>query len=273
MNRLFIWLISLLLFLASISFGDTLDQLDLNNGYNYEYSLETIIIDAGHGEKDPGAISPWRKLYEKDVNLSVTLKLAELIERRTSYSVYLIRDTDEWISLRDRAEIANQYDANKSLFISVHCNASSNRRARGVETYIFDLKATDRMAARVAARENAGETIDPFDFILNDLHHRGNKPYSWEAARQIQCALVEDLKMSDRNVVGASDKRVKQAPFSVLANTRMPAILVELGFLTNRIESKKLGDSKVQQKIAESLLKAIIAYGRVFSSLRFYRNK
>lgn len=261
MNRIFIWSISVLLFLTSISLGETSDWSNVNNGYDYEYSLETIIIDAGHGGKDPGAISPWRKLYEKDINLSVTLKLAKLIREKTNYSVYLIRNADEWVNLNDRAVIANEFDANKSLFISIHCNASKSRKGRGVETYIFDLKATDRMAARVAARENAGETINPFDFILNDLHHRGNNPYSWEAARQVQYALVEDLRMCDRNANGADNKCVKQAPFSVLANTKMPAILVELGFLTNRAESAKLGSSKFQQKIAHSLLKAVRAYG------------
>lgn len=258
MNRL-LWLIIVSLLLFSLCFGKTVAGSNLNR----EYSLSTIIIDAGHGGKDPGAISPCRKIYEKSVNLAVALKLAKLIEERTNYIPYLIRARDEWVSLRKRAELANHFDANRSLFISIHCNASKNRKANGVETYIFDIEATDRMAARVAARENAGEIIDHLDFILNDLYHRGNRRYSWEAAWQIQCSLVEDLKMCDRNANGADDECVKKAPFSVLANTNMPAILVELGFITNRVESRKLGNSKFQQNMAKSLLKAIVAYDRI----------
>jgi len=256
-KRLFCGLILISLLLSFVCLGENLDESIYN-----EYSLEIIIIDAGHGGRDPGAVNPWTKLNEKDVNLAVSLKLAKMIEERTNYLPLLIRDTDEWITLKRRAEIANQFEANQSLFISIHCNASKNRSATGVETYIFSLEATDRMAARLAARENAGEIIDPLDFILNDLYHRGNRPYSWKAAWQIQSALVEDLNMCDRNANGANDKCVKQAPFSVLANTNMPSVLVELGFITNKNEGKKLGNPKFQQRIAESLLKAILAYDR-----------
>lgn len=225
------------------------------------YNLEYIIIDAGHGGKDPGYVSSW-DVYEKDIVLALAKRLAALANSKTNYTIHLTRETDERLTLQKRTEIANQFPADKSLFISIHCNSSSYPQVRGLETYIFDVKASDEMAARVAARENADEVINPIEFIVSSLRHRGNEKYNWEAAYQAQSTLVKRLKVRNRNTV-SRDRKVMRAPFRVLAYTDMPAILIEIGFLSNQKEQKKLQSSKYQQQIAEALLEAIVTYDKI----------
>ena len=229
------------------------------------FCLKTVVLDPGHGGRDPGKVSPW-KVKEKDINLSVVLKLAQIIHDETEYQVFLTREADRSIPLSDRARFANQFPANQTLFISIHCNSHPNSRVSGVESYIFNLKATDKLAAKLAAQENAEEAMGPIDFIVNNLYQRGSEKYSWEAARCVQSALASRLKIRDRNR-NASDKVVRRAPFRVLKETHMPAILIELGFLSNRTEHKKLTSSVYQEKIARALFASIQQFDRVTQEL------
>ncbi len=219
------------------------------------FRLNTIVLDAGHGGRDPGNVGPGRKA-EKDINLAITLKLAALIREKTAYEVRLTRSSDRWISLRDRALLANQSSASQTLFISIHCNSHSNTHVHGLESYIFNLHATDKFAAELAKWENDEEVVSPIDFIINNLHKKGVEKYSWEAARIVQSVLVSHLGAPNRNR-SARDKMVRRAPFRVLVDTKMPALLVELGYLSNKAEYKKLNSPTYQNKVVNALLMGI----------------
>ena len=224
------------------------------------FRLRTIVLDAGHGGRDPGNVGRGRE-EEKDINLAITRKLAALIEKKTTYEVRLTRSDDRWISLTERASIANESPANETLFISIHCNSHSSRRVHGIETYIFNIKATDKFAAELAKWENREEAFSSVDFIITSMAKRAVERYSWEAARVIQSVLVSHLGARDRNR-SAPDKMVRRAPFRVLVDTKMPALLVELGYLSNRTEYKKLNSPTYQDKVANALLVAIQQFGQ-----------
>ncbi len=211
-----------------------------------KFELKTVIIDPGHGGYDPGAAS--RGTREEHIVLDVSLKLAKMIESESDWEVVLTRDSDRFVTLKGRTQIANQYPADSTLFISVHCNADRRSLGRGVETFVFDLKATDAEAAALAERENANEEMD-LTYILNHCYHVGNEPYSLQAAKKVQSSLVRKLKLRNRGV--------KRAPFYVLAGTKMPAILLELGFVTNLYDRKKLQSDSFRQSAAEALFEAI----------------
>jgi N-acetylmuramoyl-L-alanine amidase len=213
------------------------------------------VLDAGHGGRDPGNVGPGRE-NEKDINLAITRKLAALIREKTTYDVYLTRSGDRWISLADRAHFANQFPSSQTLFISIHCNSHPNSRVHGLESYIFNLKATDKFAEELAKWENDEEVVSPVDFIISNLYKRGVEKYSWEAARIVQSVLVSHLGARNRNR-SAPDKMVRRAPFRVLVNTNMPAFLVELGYLTNKAEYKKLSSPTYQDKVVNALLRSI----------------
>ena len=219
------------------------------------FRLTTIVLDAGHGGRDPGNVGPGRE-DEKDINLAITRKLAALIRKKTTYDVHLTRSGDRWISLADRARFANQFPASETLFISIHCNSHFNSRVHGLESYIFNLQATDKFAEELARWENDEEGINPVDFIVNNLYKRGVEKYSWEAARIVQSVLVSHLGTRNRNR-SAPDKMVRRAPFRVLVDTKMPALLVELGYLSNRAEYKKLSSPTYQDKVVNALLRSI----------------
>ena len=218
------------------------------------YNLKTVVIDPGHGGRDTGCISPW-KTKEKTVTLAISLKLAKEL-KKSKYEVHLTRTTDDYVSLHQRVQIANSYPPDKTLFISIHCNAHANRQIFGMESYIFDLQPSDEQAAKLAERENAEEKMDLIHFIESSLHKRGSERFSWDAAKITQSVLVTELNAKDRNV-NAPDGSVKRAPFRVLADTKMPAILIELGFLSNLTEHNQLISDKRQKKIAKSIVNAI----------------
>ena len=219
------------------------------------FRLSTIVLDAGHGGRDPGNVGPGRE-DEKDINLTITRKLAALIREKTTYDVYLTRSGDHWISLTDRAHFANQFPSSQTLFISIHCNSHPNSRVHGLESYIFNLKATDKFAEELAKWENDEEVVSPVNFIIRNLYKRGVEKYSWEAARIVQSVLVSHLGARNRNR-SAPDKIVRRAPFRVLVDTNMPALLVELGYLTNKAEYKKLSSPTYQDKVVSALLRSI----------------
>jgi N-acetylmuramoyl-L-alanine amidase len=217
------------------------------------FKLKYVVIDPGHGGKDPGCVNRWGA-KEKEINLNVALFLREIILKEGLYVVHLTRRDDRKLSLSERAQIANRFPSNETLFVSIHCNSSRNGKGEGVETYVFDLKASDKFAEQVAARENAEEIVDPLKFILRDLRRRSCAPYNDLAARSIQSALVQALK--------AGNREVRKAPFKVLADVKMPAVLIEMGFLSNRKEQRKLRSLKYQRAIAEAIYSGIKSFAQ-----------
>ncbi|MBN2232537.1 MAG: N-acetylmuramoyl-L-alanine amidase [Deltaproteobacteria bacterium] len=217
--------------------------------------IGTIVLDPGHGGKDPGAVGA-AGLYEKEVVLDICRRVKALLELEMGCRVELTRDTDCFIPLEERTVIANTRKAD--LFVSIHANASRNRRARGIETYFLNL-ATDQEAMELAAKENATSTrrIGDLQLILNDLMRNSKINESSRLARAVQAHLVRVAGGSYNDV---KDLGVKQAPFYVLIGAQMPSILVETSFISNQTEEKRLRLKSYRQKLAEGIVAGIRAY-------------
>ena len=215
----------------------------------------TIVIDAGHGGKDPGALSASGS-REKDVVLDITKRLKTVLQNRLKCRVVTTRSSDRFIPLEERTVVANTKKAD--LFVSVHANASRNRRVHGVETYFLNL-STDKEAMELAALENATSTknIGQLQSILNDLMQNSKIKESSRLASCVQNSLVSRLRKSYSKV---NNLGVKQAPFYVLIGAQMPSILVEVSFISNKMEAQRLATGTYRQKIAEGLADGIEKY-------------
>jgi N-acetylmuramoyl-L-alanine amidase len=222
-------------------------------------TIKTVVIDAGHGGKDPGCHGA--SANEKNVCLSIALKLGELIKKKfPEIKVVYTRDKDVFVELDERANIANK--AKADLFICIHANSASPS-AYGAETYVLGLHRTESQQ-HVAERENStifleddkGEKYKEFDMSPDAL-----------IARQIQLAVfldqsilfAEKVQKEFRNI-GRYDRGVRQAGFLVLYKTTMPSVLIETGFLTNPNEEKFLADVEGQTKMANSMFAAFEKY-------------
>jgi len=214
-----------------------------------------VIIDPGHGGKDPGAIGP-TGLKEKDVTLGIALYLEKLL-KGVGIPTYLTRSKDEFVYLEDRTNFANQ--KNGFIFLSLHANSVLNHRptAQGIETFVLSSKYMGASARDVADRENRASRAHPeldtdLAKIIADLEESANINYSFDFADIIQKKLVEYLKLEDRGI--------KQAPFVVLKGVNMVAVIVEVAFLSNPKEEELLKTNKFREKAAQALLEAIKYY-------------
>ena len=217
--------------------------------------IDTIILDPGHGGKDPGAIGR-SGLMEKEVVLDVALRLRELLKERLGKKALMTRATDVFIELDDRAKFANAQKAD--LFVSIHINSHPSPNVRGIELYHFGI-ASDRRAMQVAAREN-GDTIDHardlVDLIKADLALSKRIEESQNLAWETKLAIVNLVGMA----YNLDDHGVKTAPFYVLRYTAMPSILAELSFISNSSDEKLMRSSNYRQKMAEALFEGIRNY-------------
>lgn len=213
-----------------------------------------VVIDAGHGGKDPGAIGP-SGLMEKDVVLDIARRLRELMQQDLQWRVTLTRDTDVFIPLEERTAIANAKAAN--LFVSIHANSAERPDAHGIETYFLDL-ASDEQSMRVAARENATTVskVSDLQHILRDLQMTSKRNESSLLAGSVQQAMVQ----APNGGKNGRDLGVKHAPFLVLMGAEMPSILVETGFVSNPGEERKLADPKYRAQAARAIFEGIKEY-------------
>ncbi|MCL2789693.1 MAG: N-acetylmuramoyl-L-alanine amidase [Desulfobulbus sp.] len=215
--------------------------------------VRKIVIDPGHGGKDPGAMA--FGLKEKDITLALSKKIAKILNETYQYEVVLTRNKDAFIPLEERTAIAN---AQKSdLFISIHTNAHSDQGKSGIETYFLNL-ATDANAMHVAALENATSThsIGEMQNILSTMMQNSKVVESTRLAQFVQSNLSSGLGRGyKRHNLG-----VKQAPFYVLIGADMPAILAEISFITNPEEAKLLRNDQYLDQIASHLAAGIAAY-------------
>ena len=229
--------------------------VDLSNEKE-KWEFKTIIIDAGHGGKDPGAVG-YRGTKEKDIALDVAKRLEKKISRNMNVKVIMTRDEDVFLRLSERTKIAN--DNKGSLFISIHTNAAEDRRASGFETFLIGLNKNE-YAAKVAARENA----------VLELEGSANKDLSGEDLIQATMAQASFAAYSEtfadlvqkeiKKRVQSKDRGVKQAGFVVLARASMPNVLVELGFISNPSEEKKLRSPQYRDQLATAIYRAIEQY-------------
>ena len=215
-----------------------------------------IVIDPGHGGRDPGALG--QGTSEAAITLDVALRLEKLLAREPGVDVVLTRRTDEFVALQERPAIANREHAD--LFVSIHVNANRDPSVRGVETYLLNFASTPDAAA-VAARENASSSLTMSH--LNDLVKQialGSKlQESNDLAGHMQGALVKKLRPANQPV---RDLGVKQAPFVVLVGASMPSVLVEVAFITHAQEGRLIATGAYRQTIAESLLDGVRQYLR-----------
>jgi N-acetylmuramoyl-L-alanine amidase len=215
-----------------------------------------IVIDAGHGGRDPGAQGPG--YTEANLTLDIALRLERLLAKEPGVEVVLTRRTDEYVGLQERTAIANREGAD--LFVSIHANASRNRSARGVESYLLNFASTPDAAA-VAARENASSTLtmSHLNDLVKQIALNSKLDESRDLARHVQTAMVRKLRTSNQQV---RDLGVKQAPFIVLVGASMPSVLVEVSFLSHTQEGRLLGTGAYRQRIAEALLDGVRRYLR-----------
>jgi N-acetylmuramoyl-L-alanine amidase len=213
-----------------------------------------VVIDAGHGGKDSGAIGP-SGLMEKHVVLDIATRLRDLLRRDPQWRVTLTRDTDVFLPLEERTSIANAKAAD--LFVSIHANAAERPEAHGIETYFLDL-ASDEQSLRVAARENATtlSKVSSLQLILRDLQMTSKRNESSLLAGSVQQALVQPTGDGK----AGRDLGVKHAPFVVLIGAEMPSILVETGFISNPAEERRLADPKYRAQAARAIFEGITEY-------------
>lgn len=214
--------------------------------------LSHIVLDPGHGGEDVGARSRRRRMYEKDITLDLGLRVRKLLEAK-GIRITMTRQDDRKVTLEERVEIAQQ--AGADLFVSLHINSSRNRSARGVETYVYGQSVTSRSVADLVRRENA--EADYVDIIVNDLQQRLYHDSSIRVAGSVEDELVRQL-----NVQGRSGKLVKEAPFYVLARARRPAVLLEIGFISNSSEEERMRGSGWRQRVAESIADGLSEMGK-----------
>lgn len=217
-----------------------------------------IVIDPGHGGHDPGAVG-LQGLYEKDVVLDIALKLKEILSANPLYEVFLTRETDVYIPLEARTAIANKKNAD--LFVSIHANASPQRNAKGVETYLLNWTDNEE-ANRVAARENKislkkmkemNRQMDELGGILGDLERQMKRDESVNLANRIQNSMITTLDNRE-------DLGVKWAMFFVLFGARMPSVLVEVSFISNPEEEQLLSDASYRLQIAYAIADGLHRY-------------
>ena len=226
-------------------------------------SKKVIVLDPGHGGRDPGAIGV-SGVYEKTITLSMAKELKSQLERE-GYKVHLTRSTDIFIPLRDRVKIARKYHAD--LFISIHADSAKNRRAKGLSVYTLSETASDREAAALAERENKADVIDGLNLaehskevsdILINLAQRESMNRSSEFAG----FMVREM----RQTVNLISDTHRFANFAVLKAPDIPSILLEMGYLSNATEERLLKQESYRKQLATSTKKAINAY---FKSIKY----
>lgn len=214
--------------------------------------IQTVVLDPGHGGSESGAVSA-SGTAEKELTLLLAQAVKRRLEERLGVRVVLTRDEDALLPLATRSGIANEFKAD--IFISIHLNSSTGSSARGAETYFLSPEASDEMASAAAARESASANSEEADalyslqLILWDLAQTRHLSESQRLAKLIQGELNTELGLRDRGV--------KQAPFRVLMGAAMPAVLVELGFLSNPEEEKKLLAPAYRAQLADALVRAL----------------
>ncbi|MBE0568633.1 MAG: N-acetylmuramoyl-L-alanine amidase [Deltaproteobacteria bacterium] len=217
-----------------------------------------VMIDPGHGGKDPGAIGP-TGLKEKDVVLEIGRLVREKLSRSGEYDVRMTRDEDVFIPLEERTAMAN--GAHADLFVSLHINASRNRRAEGYSTYVLSRGASNREDLELAARENGVPLykLQGVKFIIDDMFTGARKNESLRLAKTVNDAIVR--RVSAR-YPGTQSLGLKQAPFYVLVGARMTAVLVEASFISNAREESRLRDPACLEGIADGVVEAVRYYGQ-----------
>lgn len=227
----------------------------------------TVVLDAGHGGKDPG--NSYHGFVEKEIALKTTLKVGDLLEKQKDFEVVYTRQTDVFIELVNRPKVANKINAD--LFVSIHCNSVTNQTPAGTETFVMGLSRSN-MNLEVAKKENSV-------ILLEDNYkktYEGFDPHKPESLAGLKIKQEDNLNSSITlasiiqdnftNNLSRKTRGVKQQPLWVLDAAYMPGVLIELGFLSNKEEGEYLNSEEGQDQMAEQIAKAIMAYKKDFFS-------
>lgn len=226
-----------------------------------ERAFATVALDPGHGGSDAGAIGPGGTM-EKDLTLAIAKRVRGHLRRTSDLTVLLTRETDVFVPLEGRVAMANAREAD--LFVSIHLNAAQARAVSGTETYFLSAVASDEAARASAERENRSLELEekrpgapPADLalILADLARSASLRESETFAAMLQERFAEEAPS-----VRGESRGVKQAPFFVLVGARMPAVLTEVGFISNPEQERALRSERVQEEIARSIVRAVLAF-------------
>jgi len=240
---------------------------DIENKKSEKWNFKVIVLDAGHGGKDPGAIGIG-KIKEKNINLAIVKELGKLIEKKMKdVKVVYTRNSDKFVELYKRGKIANEHHGN--LFISVHCNSMPKKpsKTRGFEVYLLRPGRT-KEAIDIAEFENSVISLedDPSrykklndeNFILVSMAHSSNMRYSESFADMLNTEWIKNVKIPSRGI--------KQAGFYVLVGAAMPAVLIETGYLSNKKDVHYLNTKAGQKKIAETIFNGIMKYKKYYQN-------
>ncbi len=215
-----------------------------------------IVLDPGHGGENMGAVGPYG-VHEKHITMILANKVADLFKDNPDVVIFFTRRDDSFVSLRDRAAMANAVGAD--MLLSIHCNASTNRGANGIETF-FVGPGSDESTRELAGRENGEEALPDaadrdrsLNLLLADMAFNGTVNESALLAEEIQKSLMASLP-------GARDRKVRQAPFTVLQEARVPAIVIETGFITHETEGRQLLMSGHQDTIARAIYEGVLNF-------------
>jgi N-acetylmuramoyl-L-alanine amidase len=239
------------------------------SGGSGRFTIRSVVIDPGHGGKDPGAIGGRLHIKERDLTLAVSKRLKNKLEEN-GMKVIITRDTDTFIPLPKRADIANRSGAD--LFISVHINASRSRAMNGFECYYLS-EATDDNARALEALENASiklgegaalEHSSGVDKALWDMTLTENRRESAALASYV-CSAVESSS-------AARNRGIRTARFSVLKGTRMPAVLLEMGYISNRDEERRMTDDRYWDRMIDAVAQGILAYRSEYERTEGFTN-
>ena len=228
------------------------DPLELTLVERFKRGLGRIVIDPGHGGKDPGAIGV-TGLEEKKVALDIARRLAPILRKALRATVFLTREKDVFLSLEARTAFANAKKAD--LFISIHANSSPRSKVRGIETFIL-REASSRDALETAARENnvSIKKLSDLQIILSDLMLRSKADESLFLARAVHNALLISVRTRSPK---SQDLGIRQAPFYVLLGAEMPSILVETGFLSNRKDERQIRSARYRKALALAIAQGV----------------
>lgn len=222
-----------------------------------------VVLDAGHGGKDPGARSKSNSYKEKDITLAVTLKVGKILEQNPSIDLIHTRKTDEFIELRERAKIANR--ANANLFVSIHCNSNKSAAPNGSETYVMGMSRSN-MNFEVSKAENSV-------IFLEDNYKKAykgfdpNNPETLIGLKMVQennltssIGFANKIQKNFSNSSGIKSRGIKQEPLWVLDASVMPGVLIEIGFISSPIDISFLESENGQNDIAKAIADAIVSY-------------
>jgi N-acetylmuramoyl-L-alanine amidase len=219
-------------------------------------AVRTIVIDAGHGGRDPGALGHTTGIQEKDVTLDIARRLKKKLARNARYQILLVRDSDTFVALKDRAAYANARDTD--LFISLHVNFLTGTSKNAVETYYFG-RYRDSGTRALAQHENqhSAYALSEFEDLLKGMQDSMKLQESHRLAKSIQASLLGNIRENDQVVL---DTGVKTAPFAVLLGVKAPSVLAEIGNLNSPQTEQRLKDPAYRDAIAAYIADGITAY-------------